>query len=135
MVVRGHLSIARTAGHVASVTYLQGPGVDEVMAAVDGENLTYSHADGLNSIVRVTDSQGSVVLRREYDAWGSLQSGSDSRGYSFTGREWDPETALYYYRARYYDPSNGRFISEDPIGFSGGVNFYTYVDGRPDEVD
>jgi RHS repeat-associated protein len=50
---------------------------------------------------------------------------------AYTGREWDPETGLYYYRARYYDPKVGRFISEDPIGFAGGVNFYGYVWGRP----
>jgi RHS repeat-associated protein len=50
---------------------------------------------------------------------------------AFTGREWDPETNLYYYRARYYDPKIGRFISEDPIGFGGGVNFYAYALGNP----
>jgi RHS repeat-associated protein len=50
---------------------------------------------------------------------------------AYTGREWDPETGLYYYRARYYDPKAGRFISEDPIGFGGGVNFYGYVENSP----
>jgi RHS repeat-associated protein len=52
-------------------------------------------------------------------------------GYAFTGREWDAETGLYYYRARYYDPKIGRFLSEDPIGFMGGANFYAYVEGNP----
>ena len=42
-----------------------------------------------------------------------------------------PQEARYYYRARYYDPRVGRFISEDPIGFDGGVNFYSYVEGNP----
>ncbi len=41
------------------------------------------------------------------------------------------ETGLYYYRARYYDPTVGRFISEDPIGFGGGINFYAYVRNDP----
>lgn len=50
---------------------------------------------------------------------------------AFTGREWDPETGLYYYRARYYDAKVGRFISEDPIGFDGGVNLYAYVYDNP----
>ena len=50
---------------------------------------------------------------------------------SFTGREWDSETGLYYYRARYYDPRIGRFISEDPIRFRGGMNFYSYVLNNP----
>jgi RHS repeat-associated protein len=59
-------------------------------------------------------------------------SGGPSYGIkAFTGREWDPEVGLYYYRARYYDPKVGRFISEDPIGFDGGVNFYAYVDNSP----
>ncbi len=47
--------------------------------------------------------------------------------YRYTAREWDEETGLYYYRARYYDPTPGRFISEDPIGFGGGINFYPYA--------
>lgn len=42
-----------------------------------------------------------------------------------------PEEAFQYYRARYYDPKIGRFISEDPIGFDGGVNFYAYAGGNP----
>ena len=50
----------------------------------------------------------------------------------FTGREYDSETGLYFYRARYYDPAIGRFIQEDPIGFkSGEVNFYIYSRNNP----
>lgn len=50
----------------------------------------------------------------------------------FTGREWDKETGLYYYNARYYDPMEGRFVSKDPIGFDGGdVNLYAYVRNNP----
>ena len=48
-----------------------------------------------------------------------------------TGREFDTETGIYYYRARYYDPVNGRFINEDPIGFGGGINKYAYVGNSP----
>ncbi|MGV1099323.1 RHS repeat-associated core domain-containing protein [Thiovibrio sp. JS02] len=51
--------------------------------------------------------------------------------YAYTAREWDQETGLYFYRARYYDPQVGRFISKDPIGFEGGVNAYAYVKGNP----
>ena len=49
----------------------------------------------------------------------------------FTGRELDRSTGLYYYRARYYDPEIGRFLSEDPLGFEAGVNFYAYVGNNP----
>ena len=72
-----------------------------------------------------------MTLTRQYDAWGNLQVGANEPGYAFTGREWDPETGLYYYRARYYDPKVGRFTAEDPIAFQGGVNFYAYVLGNP----
>jgi len=51
--------------------------------------------------------------------------------YAYTGREWDKETGLYYYRARYYDPMEGRFISKDPIGIAGGINLYGYVQNNP----
>ena len=48
--------------------------------------------------------------------------------YTYTAREYDPETGLYFYRARYYDPKAGRFLQRDPIGFAGGdVNLYAYV--------
>jgi RHS repeat-associated protein len=50
-----------------------------------------------------------------------------------TGRESDAKTGLYYYRARYYDSTTGRFASEDPIRFLGGVDFYEYVDN--DSID
>jgi RHS repeat-associated protein len=74
-----------------------------------------------------------VIEEARYDAWGNLESGTLPlpRPFAFTGREWDLETGLYYYRARYYEPKLGRFISEDPIGPSGGLNFFAYADGSP----
>jgi RHS repeat-associated protein len=96
-------------------TYVHGPGIDEPLARVDGSGaIAYYHADGLGSIVKMTDQSGATLSNRLYDTWGNLQLGADQPGYAFTGREWDPEINLYYYRARYYDPKAGRFISEDP---------------------
>lgn len=97
----------------------------------EGPRFQNIHADGLGSIVAMTDAAGNVTSRRQYDAWGNLEVGADQPGYAFTGREWDPETGLYYYRARYYDPKVGRFLSEDPIGFAGGINLYAYVGNNP----
>jgi RHS repeat-associated protein len=112
--------------------YIHGPGIDEPLAKMDQANVvSYFHADGLGSITKMTDSAGAVVHTRQYDAWGNLEQGADQPGYAFTGREWDPEIGLYYYRARYYEPKVGRFISEDPIGLAAGVNMYSYVDGQP----
>ncbi len=76
-----------------------------------------------------------IVQSYEYDSFGNLtaQSGSVPQPYTYTSREWDPETGLYYYRARYYDPQVGRFITEDPSKLLGDddVNFYAYVRNNP----
>ena len=68
-----------------------------------------------------------------YDSFGNLTNslGSITNPFRYTAREFDAETNLYYYRARYYDPTTGRLQSEDPIRFTGGVNFYAYVHNSP----
>ena len=71
-----------------------------------------------------------------YDAYGNIQSqsGTVRQPFTFTGREFDTETGLYFYRARMYDANVGRFTQKDPIGFKGGdVNLRRYVDsvGKP----
>jgi RHS repeat-associated protein len=58
-------------------------------------------------------------------------NGGTVTGYGFTGREFDPETGLLYYRARYYDPKIGGFISEDPVDFEDGLTRYSYVLSNP----
>jgi RHS repeat-associated protein len=92
--------------------------------------LTFLHTDGLQSLVATTDPVGAVLNQYSYSAYG-VHSASDASGFGFTGRGRDEATGLYYYRARYYDTLIGRFISEDPIHFNGGVNFYAYVRNRP----
>ena len=95
-----------------SLKYVHGLGTDEPLAAEDGCGpLTYYHVDGLGSIRKRTNQAGAVVHEYRYDAWGNIEMGASEPGYAFTGREWDPESGLYYYRARYYDPRVGRFIS------------------------
>ncbi|MDH4236669.1 MAG: RHS repeat-associated core domain-containing protein [Nitrospira sp.] len=59
------------------------------------------------------------------------QTGTVEQPYTYTGREFDAESGLYYYRARYYDPTMGRFLSEDPIASTGGLNLYAYVGNDP----
>ncbi len=93
--------------------------------------LTYYHADGLGSVVKRSNHGGAIVHEYQYDAWGNVETGEAEPGYAFTGREWDPETALYYYRARYYDARSGRFLSSDPMGFKAGINHYTYAESDP----
>ena len=93
----------------------------------------YFYADNLGSIVKITDASKNVVQIYEYDSYGMLKPSTSFRNsYTYTGREWDPETGLYYYRGRYYDPLDGIFISKDPLGFAGGdTNLYRYVGGNP----
>jgi len=124
--------VVREVRGTTTLRYIDGSGFDEPLAMDDGTALSYFHADGLGSIARVTNASGAVTLTRQYDAWGNLEVGASEPGYAFTGREWDPQTGLYYYRARYYDPKAGRFASEDPFGWrSSGDNFYRYVDDDP----
>jgi RHS repeat-associated protein len=124
--------ILREVRGASILKYLHGLGIDEPLAREDGAGaLTYYHADGLGSIVKHTAQTGAIVHEYRHDAWGNLEIGASEPGYSFTGREWDPEIGLYQYRARYYEPKVGRFVSEDPIGLAGGVNRFSYVVNKP----
>jgi RHS repeat-associated protein len=77
---------------------------------------------------------GTLRNTYRYDAFGKpiAQGGSSplTNAYTYTGREFDA-SGLYYYRARYYLPSAGRFLTPDPIGLKGGLNAYTYVSSNP----
>ena len=68
-----------------------------------------------------------------YDSFGNIlaTTGTLTNSFRYTGREFDTETSLYYYRARYYDATSGRFIGEDPFRFRAGVDFYAYVLNNP----
>ncbi|MBI1746366.1 MAG: VCBS repeat-containing protein [Acidobacteria bacterium] len=89
--------------------------------------------DGLGSVMKLADVMGTVQQTYGYDSFGNVAPGpiNVNQPFTYTGREWDAVSGLHYYRARYYDPVIGRFISEDPIGFEGGINFYAYVLNNP----
>jgi len=114
--------------------FVHGPGIDEPLAIEQKGKVYFYHADGLGSIVSLTDHKAKVKQSYEYTAFGEMKrhGGKVKQPYGYTGREWDKEIGLYFYRARYYDPTMGRFISKDPIGFNGGdVNVYRYVHNNP----
>jgi RHS repeat-associated protein len=121
------------ANNQLTTKYVQGPGIDEHLSIQKGGNVWYYHTDGLGSVTAMTDSAGAVIQTYSYDSFGNIvnQTGSIQQPYIYTGREYDSETGLYYYRARYYDTITGRFISKDPIGFRGGLNLYAYVGNNP----
>jgi RHS repeat-associated protein len=114
-------------------TYVFGPGMDEVLKLKRGTTVAAYHSDGLGSVVSISDatSGGSLTTYR-YDAFGKpiAQTGMLANAYTYTGRELDG-SGLYYYRARYYLPSAGRFLTPDPIGLAGGINAYAYVSSNP----
>ena len=117
--------------------YTQSEGIDEPLAMYRGLTTSYFHADGLGSITSLTDGSGQLAASYVYDSFGKLtaSTGTITNPFQYTGREFDSETGVYYYRARYYDPGIESFISEDPLGFGGGdVNFYAYVRNDPDNL-
>ena len=120
--------ILRESAGATTTYYVHGPGIDEPLAKEISGTASYYHADGLGSVLKLTDASGDVTHTYRYDAYGRIEAGSSQGGYSFTGREWDPEIQLLYYRARYYDPDASRFLSEDPLG---GANAYVYIADNP----
>ncbi len=121
-----------TAADGSKVDYVNGPGVDNKLrqsSAATGP--LYFLQDHLGSTVGLANASGQVVERTQYEPFGA-GPGSALTRYGYTGRERDAATNLMYYRARWYDPSQGRFLSEDPLGFQGGdTNFYSYVANNP----
>ena len=81
----------------------------------------------------MTDGSGQLAASYVYDSFGNLtaSSGTITNPFQYTGREFDSESGLYYYRARYYDPVIGRFLSEDPLGSNPEPNLYAYVNNSP----
>jgi RHS repeat-associated protein len=109
-------------------SYLNGPGLDNHLRQTNSSNGTsYFLTDHLGSTVGLTDASGNLTESIGYDSFGNHVVSTNTR-YTYTGRERDPDTGLMYYRARFYDPQVGRFLSEDPLGFGGGdINLYGYV--------
>ncbi|MCG7964041.1 MAG: hypothetical protein N0E54_15180, partial [Candidatus Thiodiazotropha taylori] len=79
------------------------------------EGAQFYHFDALGSVVNLSKPDGSLQARYQYDAWGNerASTGSSWNRFAFTGHEKDEETGLYYFKARFYDPQLGRFISQD----------------------
>jgi RHS repeat-associated protein len=96
--------------------YTQEGNIDQPLAMQRGSTVDYYEADGLGSITSLTTANGTVAQSYTYDSFGNTtnSSGSLTNFFRYTAREFDTETNLYYYRARYYDPTIGRFVSQDP---------------------
>lgn len=114
--------------------YIRTLNIDEPLTRITGSTVRHYVADALGSIVALADDSGVTKTSYVYDAFGNVTTSGEASDnpFQYTGRENDG-TGLLHYRYRYYSPQMQRFVSEDPIGLAGGVNFYSYVDsvGKP----
>ena len=105
-------------------------------------NTYYFIRDHLGSTMALTDGIGNIIESYRYDAWGRVLGVYNASGNQidesafgnrilWQGREYSFKTGLYYFRARWYDPITGRFLSNDPIGISGGLNQYVFCGNNP----
>ncbi len=142
----------RDENNVLTQQYVYGNYIDEVVVMdrnLDGDDSAigvadqrlHYHQDAQFSVYAVTDENGDIAESYLYDPYGEVTV-FDASGnivadngfgtanslidnpYLFTGRRFDEETGLYYYRARYLDADQGRFISRDPLGYVDGMNLY-----------
>jgi len=113
--------------------YVHGPGTDEPLVWYEGSGTTdrrFLHADERGSVVAVTNSSGATLNVNGYDEYGIPSTGNAGR-FQYTGQTWLPELGMYYYKARIYSPTLGRFMQTDPIRYRDGMNPYGYVRDNP----
>ncbi len=122
-------------------SYVFGNNIDETLQMKRGNDVYYYHANQLGSTMAMTDKSGNVIERVDYDAYGKptylnangeiIEQSSIGNNILFTGREYDPETATYYFRARTQHPGIGRFMQKDPLMYLDAMNDYAYVINQP----
>jgi len=116
--------------------YTFGSGIDNPLEMNRNGNNYYYVKDGLGSVTALTNDAGSVVHEYKYAAFGKIVSESgDSveNPFTYTSRELEKESGMYFYRARFYDPHAGKFLNEDPIGLNGkDYNLFRYVKNNPE---
>jgi RHS repeat-associated protein len=93
----------------------------------------YYHYDPLGSVVALSNASGTTVETYEYSAFGEVAAtdADNPNPFTFTGREFDKETGLYFYRARYYAPEIGRFLQTNPVGYADSMTLDGYCVNSP----
>lgn len=122
-------------------SYIQGNYVDEIECVIVNEEKYYYHKDHILSTKAITNSNSEIIEYIDYDPFGlphlatkekdSIKKSTINNCFLFTGREYDAETATYYYRSRTLKPNIGRFLQKDSLMYIDGLNDYSYVTNNP----
>lgn len=126
----GSRIIATGSGGTLTKFYVPGARADEIVAEyVTTGSHTFKTTDERGSFTGVADASGNGLSVDTYDEFGIPGTIDGRPGY--TGQFYLPELGLYYYKARMYSPTLGRFLQTDPLGFVDGTNWYNYVHANP----
>jgi RHS repeat-associated protein len=128
----GANAVQELSGSTPTANLISG-GIDEILTRADSTGAFTPLQDALGSTIALVDASGNLVTQYAYDPFGNttVSGATNSNASQYTGRE-NEGNGLYFYRARYYSPLLGRFVSQDPMGFAGsGPNLYAYAGNSP----